>query len=197
MSGSGGSAAGHTHSQQPTNGQPDAHDQNRGAFANWVSSHSGAAPTDEKEAAVMAGAIGVGSMAPAAVARSNGVDGGVRDQQAAASWEADREDAKAKVNGAFLTLPPAAQSRVTTTMQGFMSGVSGAPGTVTERALATDSALVLPTSPRRDTTTPSAPGFLKGGNYNGSPPQYVPPMGGTGAQMSANMTEPFRTEKSK
>ncbi len=190
MSGSGGQAAGHTHSQQPTQGQANAHDQNRNAFAAWATDNS-AGPHTEQEAAVFAGALAVASMAPAAVARANNLDGGVRDQEAAKTWEADREESKARVNKGFSELPQQQQTRVVGAMQGFMTGVSGPQGSTTERQLAPG----VPTSPRRDTTQTSGNGFLTGGAYSGSPPVATQLSGTTGPERSSEMTQPFRRTK--
>lgn len=181
-----GGVAGHSGSGVYTGGQPQAHDLVRTQSMNVLSD-----PLMTPEAAtVIASATMVYSIAPGELASKATGAHRLKAKKAKDTWEADRNEAKERVEAMHSTLSTSDRAVVEKHMDRFVASL-GDSGRKRESGRAT--------SPLRERTAPTSTKPIQGGGYDTSltitgKPSEAPPTGSP-AERSQYATAPFRVSR--
>lgn len=178
LSGPKGAVAGHSGSGVSTSGQQAAHDLLRDQSMRVIR-----APKLSPQAiGVVAAATAVFSMAPGQLASTASGAASIKDKAARDTWEADRNQAKARLAVAHAQLPADQQQLVMQHMQPLVTAIGG--GRKLEPA--------RPMSPRRKPrSSPSAP--IQGGGYDASAPHHEAPTATLPANASPGLVAAYVT----
>ena len=187
-----GSYAGHPGSKLSQDGKPSAHNFLRESVVTMLLADG---PAMTEAVAVTFGAITVASMAPAKLARATLDTTGLADQEARATWEENRNEAKARVQRAYSLLTTDAE-------RDFVVEHAKRYLAMTQDGLAfkpREFANGLPFTPRRQVNPdPQRPDDIAGGDYdlNLSPwqrPTHDPPS--EASEYGYYFTAPFRAPR--